>query len=53
MIKCNKNEYGNGRIDRINKTNIEQHVDIEINIKNIECLGKKMSLSNTQHLSNI
>ena len=53
MINCSENENDNGKIDCINKTYIDQDVDIEINIKNIACLCKTMSLCNKQHLSNI
>ena len=52
MINCNENENDNGKIDHINKTNIDPDVDIEINIENIACLGR-MSLCNKQNLSNI
>ena len=53
MINCNENENDNGKVDHINKTNIDQNVDIETNIENIAYLGKTMSLCNKQHLSNI
>ena len=53
MINCNVNENDNGKIDNINKTYIDQDVDIETNIENIACLDKTMSLCNKQHLSNI
>ena len=53
MINWNKNENHNGKIDQINKTSIDQDVDIETNIENIACLGKATSLCNKQHLSNI
>ena len=53
MINWNKNESDNGKIDQINKTYIDQDVDIETNIENIACLGKTTSLCNKQHLSNI
>ena len=46
MINCNEND--NGKMDHINKKYIDQDVDIETNIENISCLGKRMS-----HLSNI
>ena len=46
MTNCNKNESVNGKVDHINKTNIDQYVDIEANIENIACLGKTISLSN-------
>ena len=51
-INWNKNENDNYKIDHINKTSIDQDVDIETNIENIGCLGKTMSLYNKQHLSN-
>ena len=47
-----KNENYNGKIDYINKTYIDQNVDIETNIENIARLGKTISLCNKQHLSN-
>ena len=47
-----KNENYNGKIDYINKTYIDQNVDIETNIENIARLGKTTSLCNKQHLSN-
>ena len=53
MINCNQNENNNGKLDHVNKTNIDQDVDIETNIENIACLGKTMFLRNNQHLSNI
>ena len=40
MINSNKNENDDGKIDQINKTYIDQDVDIETNIENIPCLGK-------------
>ena len=49
MINCNENENDNCKIDHINKTNIDQDVDIETNIENIACLCKTMSLCNKQH----
>ena len=51
-INCNKNENDIYKTDHINKTYIDQDVDIETNIENIGCLGKTMSLYNKQHLSN-
>ena len=53
MINCNENKMDNGTIDHINKTYIDQDVDIETNIENLACLGKTMSLWIKQHLSNI
>ena len=53
MINCNENEYNNGKMDHINRTNIDQYLDIEANKENIACLGKIMPLCNKQHLSNI
>ena len=47
-----KNENYNGKIDYINKTYMDQNVDIETNIENIARLGKTISLCNKQHLSN-
>ena len=32
MINCNQNENDNGKVDHINKTNIDQDVDIEMQI---------------------
>ena len=42
MINCNEN--GNGIIDHINKTYMDQDVDMETNTENVACLGKTMSL---------
>ena len=53
MINCNENEYDNGTIDPINKTYIDQDVDMERNIEHVACLGKTMSLCNKQHLIKI
>ena len=53
MINCNENENYNGKIDRINKTYIDQDLDMETNIENTACLSKTMSLCDKQHLSNI
>ena len=53
MINCDVNENDNDIIDHINKTCIDQDVDVETNIENIGCLGKTMLLCNRQHLSNI
>ena len=52
MINCNKNENDNEKQDCINKTYIDQDIDIETNIQNIACLGKAIPLCNKQHLSN-
>ena len=52
-INCNENENDNRKTDHINKTQIDQDLDIEINIQNIARLGKTMPLCNKQHLSNI
>ena len=49
MINCNENE----KTDPINKTKIDQRVDIETNIQNIAFLGNRISLCNKQDLSNI
>ena len=46
MITCNENENDNGKKDNINKTYIDQDVDIETNIENIACLGNAMFLCN-------
>ena len=53
MINCNENENDNEKIDRINKTWIDQDIDIVTNIQNIACFGKRMPLCNKQLLSNI
>ena len=53
MINCNENQNDNGKKGHINKTYIDQDVDIETNIENIACLGMAMLLCNKQHLSNI
>ena len=53
MINCNENQNDNGKKGHINKTYIDQDVDIETNIENIACLGMAMFLRNKQHLSNI
>ena len=37
----------------INKTYIDQNVDIKTNVENIACLGKTLPLCNKQHLGNI
>ena len=52
MIHCNENENDNGKIDHINKTYIDQGLDIDTNIVNIACFGKTMSLCSKQHLKN-
>ena len=39
------------QIDYINKTYVDQDLDIETNIKDIACLGKTVSLWNKQHLT--
>ena len=46
MIDCNENENVNSKKDDINKTNIDQDMNIETNIDNIVCLGNAMSLCN-------
>ena len=53
MLNCNENEYDNSTIDHINKTYIDQDVDMERNIEHVACLGKTISLCIKQHLSNI
>ena len=42
MINCNENENDNEKTDRMNKTWIDQDVDIVTNIQSIACLGKRM-----------
>ena len=44
MINCNENKNDNGKIDHMNKTYIDQDVDIETNIENTVCLRKTVSL---------
>ena len=46
MIDCNENENVNSKKDGINKTNIDQDMNIETNIDNIVCLVNAMSLCN-------
>ena len=53
IMNCNENENDNVKADRINKTWIDQDLDIKTNMQNIACLGKTMPLCNKQHLSNI
>ena len=53
MLNFNENENDNVKIDRINKTYIDQDVDIETNIENIASLDKTISLCNKHYLSNI
>ena len=53
MINCNENENDNDKVDHINKTNIDQDVDVDTKIESIACLGKTMSLCKKHHLSNI
>ena len=53
IINCNESKNDNDKVDHINKTNIDQDVDIKANIKNIACFEKAMSLCNKQHLSYI
>ena len=53
VLNCNENEYDNSTIDHINKTYIDQDVDMERNIEHVACLGKTISLCIKQHLSNI
>ena len=52
IFNCNENENDNSKIDHINKTYINQDLDLETKIENIVCLGKTISLCNKQHLSN-
>ena len=44
MINCNENKNDNGKIDHMNKTYIDQDVDIETNMENTVCLSKTVSL---------
>ena len=53
MINCNENINDTGTTDHINKTYIDQNIDIETNIKKLACIGKTVSLCIKQHLSNI
>ena len=53
MINCNENINYTGTIDHINKTYIDQNINIETNLENLACIGKTMSLCIKQHLSNI
>ena len=48
MIHWNKNENDNCKIGHINKTYINQDVDIETNTESIVFLGKTMPLCNKQ-----
>ena len=41
MINCNENGNDNGKVDHINKTYIDQDVDIGTSTENIACLGGK------------
>ena len=50
MINWNKNENDNDKVDQLNKTYIDQDIDIETNTENIACPGKTTSLCNKQHL---
>ena len=52
MINSNENENDNGKIYHLNKTYIDQGLDIDTNIVNIACFGKTMSLCSKQHLKN-
>ena len=49
----NYNESDNGKTDHITKIQIDLDVDIETNVQNIACPGKKISLPNKQQWSNI
>ena len=53
MLNYNENENDNMKIDRINKTYIDQNVDAETNIENIACLSKTIYLCNKEHINNI
>ena len=44
MINCNENKNNNSKTDNMNKTSIDQDVDIETNIENTVCLSKTVSL---------
>ena len=39
MINCYENENDNGKVDHLNKTNINEDVDKETSIGYIVCLG--------------
>ena len=52
MINSNENENDNGKIYHLNKTYIDQGLDIDTNIVNIACFGKTMPLCSKQHLKN-
>ena len=51
MINWNEND--NGKIYHMNKTYIDQGLDIETNLENKARLGKTMYVFNKQHLTNI
>ena len=53
MIKCNKNKNDNEKSDTQIIHKYAKDVDIEVNIQNITCLGKTMSICNKQDLSQI
>ena len=53
MINFNENENDKEKTDRMNKTWIDQDLDIVTNVQNITCLGKRMPLCNKQRISNI
>ena len=56
MTNYNENENDNEKTDHIDKTKIDQYVDIKAIIQNIACLCKimlLMPLCNGEHLSNI
>ena len=53
LYDCNENENDNEKTDHINKTQMNQDVDIEENTQKIAGLGKTMPLCNKQHLSHI
>ena len=53
LINCNKNDNDNGKIDHIDEKYIDQDVNMETNTENTVCLGKTISLHNTQHLRSI
>ena len=56
MTNYNENENDNEKTDHIDKTKIDQYVDIKAIIQNIACLCKTVllvPLCNGEHLSNI
>ena len=49
VTNCNENKNDDGKINPINKTYIDQDVDIKTNIENIAFHGMTMSFFNKQH----